>query len=251
MQRFFLNKECRQKNKIHIHDSAIVHQMNHVMRVKIDDEIICLFNNGEEHLSKVIAVSKKTVQLEILTSYPNKNELLDELVLIQALPKSKEIWERIIQKSVELGVSKIIPLKSSRVSSKFPSDSARIQSIIREAAEQSERGVLPELLESKNINKLPEYLKKDQPQLRVFLADSYKSKKSPLLLSFIINSSPLVKGSLGIIIGPEGGFTKEESEFLNKEGIDSLSLGASILRVETASTSSLAILAQNIHCNNL
>ena len=97
MQRFFLTKDCRQKNKIHIHDSAIVHQMNHVMRAQLNDEVICLFNDEKEYLSKIISLSKKTVQLEILRSYTNENELSSELILIQALPKSKEIWERVLQ----------------------------------------------------------------------------------------------------------------------------------------------------------
>lgn len=254
MQRFFLTKDCRQKNKIHIHDSAIVHQMNHVMRAQLNDEVICLFNDEKEYLSKIISLSKKTVQLEILRSYTNENELSSELILIQALPKSKEIWERVLQKAVELGVSKIIPLKNSRVTAKYPSDSPRIQNIIREAAEQSERGVLPELLDPVDIKKLSEYLKSNQGNVKFFLADSHKNKEVPLLLSLInqgmdsrlCGNDKAVIVSVGIVIGPEGGFSREEAEFLNELGIVSVSLGSSILRVETAAVSSLAILAQGL-----
>jgi 16S rRNA (uracil1498-N3)-methyltransferase len=243
MQRFFLSTECLIKNKIIIHEVSLVHQISHVMRCKKGDKILCLFNDGFEHLMEIEQIGKKKVEGLIIKTMKNTNELPYTLTLIQALPKSKDIWENIIKKSVELGVSHIIPFTSSRTTAKYPAVSPRIQSIVREASEQSERAVLAEIVEPYTFHEVSQYIQNTLTATQVFLADSYMAKQNPLLLNALQKNKP---SDSGVIIGPEGGFSEKEIESLSLLQTTSISLGSLILRVETAAISSLAIMAQYI-----
>lgn len=236
VQRFFLSPSARKGNQIIFSEAEIVKQLGFVLRYTKGDQILCLFNDGEEHIVELESFSKKEITGIILETKKNENEFMVNLVLFQALPKSKDMWEFIVQKATELGVNKIIPLKSSRVTAKYPVKTDRIDRIIREAAEQSERGKLPEIYEYTEYNKVLEFL----PKI-TFIADSY-NKEAPLL----VDAAKNIQEDVGVIIGSEGGFSEEEVAFFKKNAAKSVSLGKRILRLETASVVALGILGQRI-----
>ncbi len=247
MQRFFLSDTAKNKNEIIITDKNIINQISYVLRSKKGDKIICLFDDGKEHIVKLISFSKKEILGQILEERKNDNEINFELVLYQALPKSKDKWEFIIAKATELGVTKIIPMITSRTSAKYPVNSERIQKIIRESAEQSERGILPKISDVIDIRNLDKNLhfSSINSDTNLFVCDSFNKNSKNLLK--IIEEEKTQKKSYGIIIGPEGGFSENEIKFLNNNNINSVNLGKRTLRVETATILSLGsfMLAKN------
>lgn len=241
MQRFFLSEGNRKHNTIIIDDVSLVHQISHVMRSKKGDTVIALFNDGFEHTIEIQIITKKKIEGNIIETMKNTNELPYTLSLIQSLPKSKDIWESIIKKSTELGVSHIIPFTSSRTTSKFSVTSTRIDTIKKEAAEQSERGVLPTIHKTKSYKEILQHIEQEQRSTQVFIADSFNAKNTPLLFQALSSKKT---SSSSIIIGPEGGFSEKEIQDFSNAGAKPISLGSLILRVETAAVSSVGIIAQ-------
>lgn len=239
MQRFFLPASAKKGKEVIIDSPDLVRQLSFVLRLKPEDQIICLFNDEEEHTVSLSHFSKKEVSGMIIETRKNENELPFELYLFQALPKSKDKWEFIVQKAVELGVSHIVPLHSSRSSAKYPSYSERIQKILTEAGEQSERGILPVIEKEMDIHQL------HLPSGGVFfVADSY-DKHAPILADAVFEKKKTFtkNGKVGVIIGSEGGFSEVEVQDFKKQGAQSVSLGKRILRLETASVVALGIVA--------
>ena len=223
--RFFLDLENKQDNKIVIRDNKLLHQFLKVLRFKESDLIICLFNDHQEYLVKITKISKKQCLGEIMKKQKNKNELPFNLTLYQALPNKKDTWERVISKATELGVTTIVPVLSQRSYGKYPTSSPRLQNILKESAESAERGCLPSITSALKLSKMT------FSKQHVFLADSF-NKKAPLLSECLINAKNLQE--IGIIIGPEGGFTKNEVNYLVNNGANTVNLGPRILRIETA-----------------
>lgn len=237
MQRFFLPLSAKQGGSVIFSDAETVHQLSRVFRFKAGDRIISLFNDGEEHVVELQAFSKKEVVGKILESKKNENELVERFFLFQALPKSKEKWEFIVQKAVELGVTDIVPLKSSRSTAKYPSFSDRLEKIIKEASEQSERGNLLQIHEMCLVENISQYQIKN-----LFVADSYDESAQNLL------QVPHFSGDVGICIGPEGGFSLEEVQCLQSFGAQSVGLGKRILRLETAMVLAVGALMLKKEC---
>ena len=268
MQRFFLPSSAKKGDTVTIIDKNTVNQICKVMRSEVGDKIICLFNDGNEYEAELQEFSKKEVIAHVIQEIKNTNELSKSLVLFQAMPKSKDKWELVVQKAVELGVSTIVPLQSSRVTAKYPAKSERIERIIQEASEQSERGKLLEITDLCKLEELENYLNNDG---LYFVGDSYdkevnsmqnivfelkscskldqnnysknEERNSSKKELYIYTKTDLENCSnFGVFIGPEGGFAQEEIQSLNKKGVISVSLGKRILRLETAAIVSLGIL---------
>ena len=132
MQRFFLELSDKKENEIILHDKNIIHQIEHVLRYKTWDKIICLFNDNNEYLVELINFSKNKIKWKVIKKTPNNNETFCNLVLFLVLPKSKTTWELIVQKSVELWAQLIVPIKSSRSYAKYNPVNDRVNKIIKE-----------------------------------------------------------------------------------------------------------------------
>ena len=207
--------------------------------MKKNDEFICLFNDNYEHLVKITSISSACVNAKIIKTYKNVNELDNNITIFISLPKSKDIWERIIKKSVELGVKNIVPFVSQRSSGKYPACTKRTEGILIDAAQQSERGVIFEVLEKCTLLNLSKMFKNIDT---LFICDS--DKKEDLNKNISSYSSKDFDKNIGFIIGPEGGFSGEEVESFLKMKAKRLYLGKTILRVETAVISALTLIKQ-------
>lgn len=221
MQRYFV-KEKNNENFI-LSDSDI-HHIKRVMRCKNNDKIEVVYDKTV-YLCNIDDI--ETLALSIIDSYQEDRELNINLTIAIALVQEQK-FDLILQKLTELGVSSIIPIKTERSiikidSSKEEKKKNRWETICKEASEQSHRVTIPEI---KNIMTLKELIN-NKKELNLICSLNDKTKPLDEYLS------DKVKDIL-FVIGPEGGFSEKEEEFLMENGFEATTLGKRVLRVETA-----------------
>lgn len=200
--------------------------------------------DGKSDLCELSEISESTVKASIILENYNDNELPVKIYLFQGLPKSDKM-ELIIQKAVELGVYAIIPTEMHNCvvkleDKKKKSKTARWQSISEAAAKQSKRNIIPAV---KDITPFREVVKQAQ-KLDLFIVP-YENEKG--MKSTAEALSLIKKGmSVGILIGPEGGFDEREIEEAVSCGCKTVSLGKRILRTETAAITSVGMCMLNV-----
>ena len=236
MYNFFVNESEKQGNAFIITESDFNHISN-VLRMKTGDEIL-VSCNGQASLCK-IEIFSDYVKAEVIEENYHNTNLPIKIHLFQGLPKSDKT-ELIIQKAVELGVEEITPVEMNRCvvkieEKKKKSKRERWQSIAESAAKQSKRVVIPNV---NNIISYKEFLERAE-ELSVLLVpyenkDGMKATKEALKE---IKSGDTV----GIIIGPEGGFDEKEVDLAAEIGGKTISLGSRILRTETAAIASVTM----------
>lgn len=231
MQRYFANKK---ENKIILGDGD-VHHLLHVMRNKKGDEIEVVADNK---LYCCLIKSTNPLDIEISYEIPVDSELPHEVTLFFALAKGDKI-DFVIQKATELGVHKIVLIKTERCVVKLTQDDFkrkldRYNKIAKEASEQSHRLIVPEIVGVIDIKNIPNELFRDTNLL------AYE-KEAGQTSTFVKRVTG--KGSYAMMIGPEGGFSQSEVELLvNKYGFEPVSLGKRILRTETAAVYALSVI---------
>jgi 16S rRNA (uracil1498-N3)-methyltransferase len=227
MQRFFIPKDWIQQDTVTI-TGAPLRQIGYVLRLKPTDRIIVLDNSGWEFEVEIERITKEQALGKVITKEPGQGEPRVKITLYQALLKSDK-FELVLQKGVELGVSSFVPFISERCISRKES-AAKIErwgKIIQEAAEQSERVVMPVLHPLISFEGACRSVK--SPALMLWEEEKSESLKQTL-------QNPPFKNATGIslFIGPEGGFPESEKELARQNGIAVASLGKRILRAETA-----------------
>ena len=223
MQRYFAVD--KKDNYIFLEESDM-HHIKNVMRMNSDDNIECIYKT-KLYICKVISPNINKFEIkEILDDY---NKLTIDITIAIALVKEQKM-DIILQKLTELGVNRIIPLKMERSIIKLDSKKSlkkqeRWQLICKEASEQSKRNIIPEVTEIKTLDDIKNY---DSD----FKFVCSVSNKENLVNKYLQNNSKCVR--MLFVIGPEGGISPKEEEFLNRNGFISVSLGNRVLRVETA-----------------
>lgn len=239
MHRFYV-EGCTDANKsIQIIGEDVNHIKN-VLRLKTGDEITVSDGNGTDYICNISSIDT-TVIAEIVDVIRNASELSTKIILFQGMPKSDKL-EFIIQKAVELGVSEIIPVITSRTVVKIEPKKAekklqRYNSIAMAAAKQSGRGIIPEVKDFMTYKEAVKYASNNLDMSII----PYEEAKGIDYSREIIKSIK-GKGSLGIFIGPEGGFAKEEVELAIENEFKCITLGNRILRTETAGLAVLSII---------
>jgi 16S rRNA (uracil1498-N3)-methyltransferase len=227
MQRFFIPKDWIQQDTVTITGEPL-RQIGYVLRLKPTDRIIVLDNSGREFEVEIERITKEQATGKVINRKSGQGEPRIKITLYQALLKSDK-FELVLQKGVELGVISFVPFISERCISRKESTAKieRWQKIIREAAEQSERLVLPLLHPLISFEEACRSVK--QPALMLWEEEKSTGLKQTL-------QNPPFKNAAGIslFIGPEGGFPESEKEFARQNGIAFASLGRRILRAETA-----------------
>lgn len=204
----------------------ISHQIKKVLRLSDGDRIILCDGARNEYIA-AISFANNTVIAKIIGEQKNENEPEIDLTLYQSLiPREK--FEDVLTKGTELGVSKFIPLETAFCQI-HPRDIdekklSRWQKIIQEAAEQSERGIIPQIQKSMKFESAIDLAIKHS---QVLIAWEGEDKAKKLKIEDI-------KTPISLFIGPEGGFKESEIEFAKKKGAITISLGKRILRSETA-----------------
>lgn len=248
MFHFFVSPDNITEKDITVTGSDVNHIKN-VLRMKIGEKFIANDGNGGSYCCTVSEMYDDRIVAVIEEGQLMSNELPVNLVLFQGLPKADKM-ELIIQKGVELGVSEIYPIEMSRCvvkldDKKKKSKTARWQSISESAAKQSGRTVIPEIHEPVPFS---EALKTAEGFDLILVpyecADSMAALKEK-----IAQVTPGM--TIGIFIGPEGGYEEKEIEKAKASGGEIVSLGKRILRTETASIAALAICMFNIEANLL
>lgn len=245
MFNFFADENSRQGNNYYISGTDFNHIRN-VLRMKEGDTFL-VSENGISNLCEIISIEGETAVVEIIEEDYQSTELPVKIYLFQGLPKSDKM-ELIIQKTVELGVHAIIPTEMSRCvvkleEKKKKSKTDRWQAISESAAKQSKRNVIPEVMNVMSYKEaLSEANKLDLILVPYESEDGMESTKNAL--------SEIKNGiSVGIFIGPEGGFDEKEIELAKEKGAKIISLGKRILRTETAAISSVAMCMLHIEMN--
>ncbi len=236
MHHFFISTEYIDNSRVEI-VGQLVHQLKNVLRFRVGDTVVVFDNTGMEYVVKLDSFLDHKIVGVVLNSYKNKNESVVDIRIFQSLIKSDK-FELVLQKCTELGVSAFVPIISEK-SNMYPNSNLikqkydRWNRIIIEAAEQSQRGLLPSLCDPCTFE--------DACSLvgNFALISSLDCNESVKDTLGIVPKSNL---SIDIFIGPEYGFTAKEELFAIKKGIRKLSLGPRILRAETAAISAISIL---------
>ena len=202
------------------------HYLSKVMRVK-ENEVFSLFNKEGEWEAKVLGISKNIVEFKI-TKQLRQKEITKELWLAFS-PIKSNYQNFMLQKATELGVTKFLPIIFDRtVVRKINKD--RIEKIVIEASEQSNRINVPTIEEAQDLNG---FLKKNSMNL-IFTDLNSNIKK--------IDKSKFTDKPVCIIIGPEGDFSETEREkILSFKGVQPIKINENILRSETAVISAISI----------
>lgn len=209
-------------------DKDAVNQIKKVFRMRTGDRVLFLDGAGKEYETEISSMDDSVLNGKVIGVSENKNETDLKIVLCQALCK-KDKFEWVLQKGVEIGVVEFIPVLADR-SEKFGFNGERAEKILKEAAEQSERGIVPKLQEVRKFeDALGNIIGK-----KIILDKSGESIRTFKL--------PTSDTRLNIFIGPEGGWTEAELATAKKSGAEIISLGSRVLRTETAGMAASAIL---------
>ena len=229
-ERFFSREPIREQQFELDGDEA--HHLLRVMRRQVGDEAIVFDNSEDEFRVRIVAATRSSATLEVLERTRPARELTGQLTVAAALPKGDR-QRFLVEKCVELGVTRFIPLQTSRgVAESTPAAIARLQRYVIEAAKQSGRTRLMEIHPPQSSRQLFN----DSTLLATerWLADP--SGTSSL--------SEMNGPAQTIAVGPEGGWTPEELAEATAAGWRAVTLGARTLRVETAAVAAAAIAAQ-------
>ena len=237
MFNFFVDENNKQGNCYIITDADYNHIKN-VLRMA-EGEKLLVSVGGKSDLCEIERFEPDAVTVKILAENYNDTELKTKIYLFQGLPKSDKM-ELIIQKSVELGVAGIIPVEMSRSVVKLDgkkkvSKQSRWQSIAESAAKQSKRNTIPKVFDVVNYKQAL-----DMASEFDMIIVPYECKEGMVATKNAINQLKSCK-SVGILIGPEGGFEPKEIELAERNGGKIISLGKRILRTETAAITAVGM----------
>ncbi|KRQ86658.1 Ribosomal RNA small subunit methyltransferase E [Caloramator mitchellensis] len=229
MHKFFVKSNNINGNKINIEGEDVNHILK-VLRLRKGEKIQVSDGEGNEYICEIDANDKKTVYCNVLESYRNETEPPLKITLFQGMPKAQKM-DLIVQKCVEIGVVEIVPVITKRVVVKtedrdISNKIERWNRISYEAAKQSDRGIVPKVLNPISFEETIERLKNMDLSIVPYENEEGNGIKS-------LTSRNDVK-NVGILIGPEGGFEEEEIEICKVNGIIPVTLGPRILRTETA-----------------
>lgn len=239
LHRFFVHPAAIKEEKVAIIDQAQVHQLIRVLRLKEGRHLIVLDNKGREIEVEVVEMSKKKVVCRFVEERTNASEPDVLIRLFQGLTKQASKFEEVLKHGTELGVTEFYPLLTQNGESQELRKRERMEHILKEAAEQSERGRIPALgneikFSSILVGGWPEELGADVTLLAY-------AREEDVLLNDVIRQLGSPK-TINLIIGPEGGFTEEEVERARAQGFMIFGLGPRILRTETAGVAVVAAL---------
>lgn len=237
MYNFFVNDDCRQGDR-YVITGADHNHIKNVLRMKVGDTIL-ISANGKSNLCEIEIIDNDEIVAPIIEEDYQNTELPLQIHLFQGLPKSDKM-ELIIQKAVELGVYSITPIEMKRCivkldDKKKKSKQTRWQAISESAAKQSKRNTIPEINEIISYKAALNAAK----ELDLLLVP-YENEDGILSTKEALAELKEAK-SVGIIIGPEGGFDDAEIEAAKDAGGRIISLGKRILRTETAAITAVGM----------
>ncbi len=219
LHNFYLEERIGDNDTVTVTDPSLVHQMKNVFRFHDGQSVVLLDNSGWEYVSQVVSLTKEHVVFHIVEKRQNTNIPKHEVFLFQSVIK-KDKFEWVLEKGTEIGVTHFVPILADR-SEKKELNLERCKKIMIEAAEQSHRGVLPRLYDVYDWNKALDW--------NGISYCAFHPEGRPIRRSMFTDIS-----RVGLLIGPEGGWTDRELDAFKDRNIPLYSLGPQILRAETA-----------------
>jgi 16S rRNA (uracil1498-N3)-methyltransferase len=212
-------------------------QIRRVLRMRPGDGVVLLDGMGNQYPAVLREVNKGEVVAVVGAPGPVETEPSVAVTMYLSLLNKADKFEWALQKCTELGAAAFVPLRAQRsmTTEISPSRRERWERIIQEAAEQSERGVLPPLGPLANV------IGRVGSELALIPEVRYGRPLAEVLRE----AGPEIR-SMSLFIGPEGGFTEQEVEGAVEVGVIPVSLGPRILRAETAAVASLAIVMSEL-----
>ena len=231
MPRFFLLSEKAENGFFEIRGDDARH-ISFSLRMRQGEMLTVCDGDGTDYECKIVFMDGETVRLEVVSSHRTVTEPPLEICLYQSVPKGDK-FEYIVQKAVELGVSRIVPVYSSRCIVKPDPKSeekktARLSRIAHEAAKQCGRGRIPAVMPYMTFAQAVRSCGEN-----AFIC--YENEKSFSLKSYLRTLSEKNPSALSFFVGPEGGYSEQEVALAAENGIPAVELGPRILRSETAS----------------
>lgn len=210
------------------------------LRMAVGDEITVCDMAMREHSCRLVKIRDDECYAEIISTREGKTESPVDISLFMAYPKGDKL-QVVIQKAVELGASRIIPFESSRCikrpnPEKAEKQNVRLSRIAEEAAKQCGRSSLPKVFLPTSYKEALKEAKKSELPIFCYEGDGTKSLKK------VLNESKNVK-SISLIVGSEGGFSREEASMAAEAGLIPVNLGPRILRCETAPSYALSAIS--------
>lgn len=211
-----------------------------VSRLRVGETVLLGNGSGVQATCEVLAVEQKRVELRVLSVEQHPLETF-RLILVQALAKGDRD-ERAVQAAVEVGVDAVLPWQAERSVSRWSGDKidkgvTRWQKVVREATKQSLRAWTPEVLKPESTASLLTHTGHD----RVLILDPTATVRlSELSRADIEPVDP--RGSVLVLVGPEGGVSEKELSVLSEAGALPVRLGESVLRTSTAGPVALALI---------
>lgn len=247
MHQFFVTPAQVDREKIHITGNDVNHIKN-VLRMREGEQIRVSDGDNCKYLCEIESISTEEVLAAILSKEAVDNELPSRIYLFQGLPKADKM-EWIIQKAVELGVYKVIPVETKRAVVRLDGKKAakkveRWNGISESAAKQSGRNIVPQVGDVVNMKEALQMAKElDVLLIPYELAEGMGHTRE--VLGGIASGQ-----SVGIFIGPEGGFDQAEVLEAEAAGAQTITLGKRILRTETAGLAVLSVLMYQLEAEN-
>jgi len=242
MHRFFIHPDLLQKDQVTF-PTATARQMRNVLRLKPGDLVTVLDNRGNRYQVEINLLTSKQVKGQIVARSVAEEKNTIYLHLAFALTQREKV-EWILQKCTELGASRLTPFIAERSLARAKvvdvSKVRRWEKIVQEAAEQSGRSRLPELGEVVAMDQL---MKQVNLKRGIGLV-AWEGEEKESLLTILKKFSDEIQKTrrVTILIGPEGGFTEAEVALVQRVGLRTITLGARLLRMETAAVAACAII---------
>ena len=239
MHHFFVDPSSIEEGIVRIVGTDLNHMKN-VLRMKPGEEVLISDGTGKDYNCQVKEYGAEEGILVILSENADSRELPSRIWLFQGLPKADKM-ELIIQKAVELGAYEIIPVETKRCVVKLDGKKAakkveRWQQIAESAAKQSKRMLIPNVHQVLSFKEALKYA--ESMDIRLIPYELAKGMQETKEILAAIEQGQ----SIGIFIGPEGGFEEKEVETAISEGAKPITLGKRILRTETAGLAILSVL---------
>ncbi len=243
MHRFFIQHSQIQGSRLYVEGPDVNHIKN-VLRMKPGDQVMVSDGEDMQYLCALESFTDGLVWFEIVDTWKENRELPSKLYLFQGLPKSDKM-ELIIQKATELGVHEVVPVGTARTGvrldeKKAQKKTARWNAIAESAAKQSGRSRIPRVREAMTFSEALA----SAGELDVLLIPYEKAEGMEATRQVIEGIRP--GQSVGIFIGPEGGFEEAEVEQAVALGAAPVTLGRRILRTETAGFVMLSMLLYHL-----
>ena len=240
MHRFFVNPEELEAEEV-VFSAAHARQIARVLRLKAGQHCVVLDNLGSEMMVELTQVGAERCTASVVERAVVEEPRTKLLMLLSLTQREKFEW--MLQKCTEVGAAVFLPISSSRSLVQQPGDVVvkyeRWRAIIREAAEQSGRGRLPELLPPASLEAAAGEVARNYERCLI----PWEGEKTRSLKA-VLTGKPV--GSVAVLIGPEGGFSEDEVQHAVSAGFTPITLGKHILRMETAAVVTAALVLHEL-----